>query len=269
MAVAKKRIALVTGVSRGIGKAVAAALRDEGYDVIGTCRSPRRLAREDRLSGVRYLGLDLASPRSIAALAKQAGPVALLVNSAGESLIGPAEEAPMDRVRRHFQVNLFGPLQLTQALLPGMRARGAGMIVCIGSMRAEAPSPFSPIYSASKSALRSLAQCLRMEVKPFGVRVAVVSPWHIRTTLPQERMLAPRSPYAAALTRVKARRDEMIANAAPPEAVARAVVRVSRSRRPPSFTSVGKAAFLQSFLIRHLPRGLVERSSARRFGLKG
>jgi len=261
------RVALVTGASRGIGKAVALWLVEDGWEVIGTCRDPKSLPPERRLPGVRYLPLDLSSPRSIAALAKQVGIVDLLVNNAGESPIGPAEEAPAENVRDHFQVNFFGPLQLTQAILPGMRARRCGTVIFIGSMRGEAPSPFSSIYSSSKAALRSLAECMRMEVKPFGLTVSVIAPWHIRTTLPQERFMAAKSPYANTVKRVKQRRDEMIEHAAEPSVVAAAVGKILRAARPKSFYSAGKAAGVQAFMVRHLPRAIVERNSARRFGV--
>ncbi|HEY9595788.1 MAG TPA: SDR family NAD(P)-dependent oxidoreductase, partial [Spirochaetia bacterium] len=142
-----------------------------------------------------------------------------------------------------------------------------GQVVFIGSMRGEAPSPFSSFYSASKAALRSFAECLRMEVRRFGVRVSVVAPWHIRTTLPQEKLAAPRSPYADALRKVKESRDRMIGSAPPPEVVADLVMRIVRSRNPRSFYTAGRNAGLQAFMVRHLPRALVESSSARRFGL--
>jgi short-subunit dehydrogenase len=261
------RTALVTGASRGIGKAVALSLMENGWEVIGTCRDPKSLAPEKRLPGVRYLPLDLSSPRSVAGLARKAGIVDLLVNNAGESPIGPAEEMPLDKVRGHFQVNLFGPLQLTQALLSEMRVRRGGTVIFISSMRGEAPTPFSSLYSASKAAIRSFAGCLRMEVKPFGVEVSVIAPWHIRTTIPQELLMAPRSPYAGAVKRVKQRRDEMIEHAAEPAVVAGAVLKILRAARPRSFYTVGRHAAFQAFLVRHMPRGFVESVSARRFGL--
>ncbi len=259
--------ALVTGASRGIGRSIAAALVAAGWEVIGTCREPRSLKVQDRVPGVRYLPLDLANPRSVEALARKVTDVDVLVNNGGASPVGPAEEAPIEKVRELFQLNLFGAVRLTQAMLPGMRARGRGAIVFIGSMRSEAPSPFSSLYSASKAAVRSFAECLRMEVGGFGVRVSVVAPWHIRTTLPQERLVAAKSGYTEAVKRVKESRDRMIATAPDPDVVADAVMRIVRARRPRSFYSVGRNAGLQAFLIRHLPRGIVEASSARRFKL--
>ncbi len=156
--------ALVTGASRGIGRAIAAALVGEGWEVTGTCRSPRGLAARDRVKGVRYLPLDLGKEKTIQSLVQAVGDVDLLVNNAGESPIGPAEEIPMGKMREHFQVNLFGPAALMQAFLPGMRERRSGMILFIGSIRSEAPSPFSSLYSASKAAVRSFTECLRIEL---------------------------------------------------------------------------------------------------------
>jgi short-subunit dehydrogenase len=123
-------------------------------------------------------------------------------------------------------------------------------------------------YSATKAALRSFAQCLRLEVKGYGVKVAVVAPWHIRTTLPQEEQVESGSPYAETLRVVKDARDRMMNEAAPPAVVASAVLKVLLARNPRSFYSVGKGAALQAFLVRHLPSWIVERQSMRRFGLK-
>jgi short-subunit dehydrogenase len=258
--------ALVTGASRGIGKAIAETLASRGWEVIGTCRDPRSL--KDKIPGVRYVPLDLTDEKSIKALVKKVPGVDVLVSNAGGSVIGPAEEVPVQKLRELFELNLFGGVRLSQMYLPGMRRRGAGAIVFIGSMRGEAPSPLAGSYSATKAALRSFAQCLRLEVKGYGVKVAVVAPWHIRTTLPQEEQVESGSPYAETLRVVKDARDRMMNEAAPPAVVASAVLKVLLARNPRSFYSVGKGAALQAFLVRHLPSRIVERQSMRRFGLK-
>jgi short-subunit dehydrogenase len=258
--------ALVTGASRGIGRAIAAALAARGWDVIGTCRDPKSLPRADRVDGVRYLPLDLGREKSVEDLLKKVPAVDLLVNNAGESPISPAEEHPVDRARDSFQVNFFGPMRLTQALVSGMRERRRGVIVFVGSIRSEAPSPFSSIYSAAKAAVRSFAQSLRMEVAEYGVRVAVVAPWHIRTTLPQEILLRKGSPYADALARVKANRDKSIAAAPGAHLAVDKVMAIVGSPHPPALTVVGRPFF--SLLLRHLPPGIVEKFSARMVGLR-
>jgi NAD(P)-dependent dehydrogenase (short-subunit alcohol dehydrogenase family) len=262
----KEGRALVTGGSRGIGKAIAKALLREGWDVIATCRNPRRLPAADRVTGLRYLPLDLGSERSIESIVRAAGAVDLLVNNAGESPIGPAEEIPVRRMRDHFQVNFFGPARLSQAFLPGMRERRDGMIVFIGSIRGEAPTPFSSIYSAGKAAIKAFAECLRLELLGTGVRVAVVAPWYIRTNLPQELLMGKKSPYAGTVERVIETRARMIANAPDPSIVADAVLRLTRSRNPAPLTVIGKP--LLTFLIRHAPRGLLARVSARMTGMR-
>ena len=135
--------ALVTGASRGIGRAIAARLSQAGCAVIGTFRDPSALRRGDPLPGVRYLPLDLRDQRSIQALAAEVGVVDVLVNNAGMSQIGPVEDVPLDLVRGIFETNLFGLLSLTKLFLPGMRARRAGMIVNIASFAGVTPVPSS------------------------------------------------------------------------------------------------------------------------------
>jgi short-subunit dehydrogenase len=257
--------ALVTGASRGIGRAIAAALAGRGWEVIGTCRNPRALGPGDRVEGVRYLPLDLASRKSIDTLVSKVKEVEVLVNNAGASPVGPAEEVPIEEARKLFELNFFGAVRLSQAYLPGMRKRRRGAIVFIGSMRSEGPTPFSSLYSATKAGLRSFAECLRMEMKPHNVRVALVAPMGIRTTLRQENLTAPRSPYAEAVRRVKENRDRLIARGAAPDAVAAVVVKILDARRPRSFYTAGHFARVQAFLGRHLPRGIVEAVAARMF----
>ncbi|HTZ52530.1 MAG TPA: SDR family NAD(P)-dependent oxidoreductase [Spirochaetia bacterium] len=260
-----KGTALVTGASRGIGKAVAAALAADGWHVTGTCRDPRRLSAEDRVPGVRYLPLDFTRKASVEALIRKARPVDLLVNNAGIGSIGPVEEAPLQRVRALFEVNFFGTLRLTQGLLPGMRARKKGTVIFLGSMAAEFPRAFTAFYAASKAALRSMADALRLEVRSSGIRVAVVAPFNIATTFPQENQTRKGSPYAAAVSRVKQERDRMMMEGPGAEAVAEAVMDLLGKKNPRSFTPVGHRARMQAFLIRHLPRRTVEAVSARTF----
>ena len=266
---AARGTALVTGASRGIGGAISQALAASGWDVVAVCRDPDKVPPGQRANGVRYIGLDLSNEQGIDALVKAVKSVDVLVNNIGASPIGPAEEVPMEKVRALFELNFFGAVRLTQRYLPGMRERGRGTLIFIGSMRSEAPTPFSSFYSATKAALRSFAECLRMEVQEAGIAVSLIAPFYIRTTLPQEFQLADGSPYTAAVRRVKASRDRMIAAAAEPAAVAKTVLRILSARRPRAFYTAGRAAGLQAFLARHLPRPMVAATTARRFRLHG
>jgi len=266
----EKKRALVTGASRGIGKAVAKVLVEDGWNVIGTCRNPRALAPAERVRGVTYVPLDLRRDTSIESLirslARSAEGVDLLVNNAGESPIGPAEEMPLKDLRSHFQVNFFGPARLAQGLLAGMRARHCGTIVFVGSIRSEVPTPFSSAYSAAKSAIRSFGECLGMELAGTGVRVAVAAPWYVRTGFPQTLTLAKNSPYAEAVRNVKRVRDEMMSSSQEPEVVARQVLRLVRGKNPPPLTVMGRP--LLTFFIRHAPRKMVAALSARMTGVR-
>src|SRR5687768_15005995 len=133
------RTALVTGASSGIGLATAAALAARGYRVLGTSRTPGELPPQRRADGVEYLPLDLTSDASVEALADRLATVDVLVNNAGESQSGPFEELPADALRRLFQINVLAPVRLTQLALPGMRTRGYGRVVMVGSMLASFP----------------------------------------------------------------------------------------------------------------------------------
>jgi short-subunit dehydrogenase len=259
--------ALVTGASRGIGKAIASALAADGWKVTGTCRNPRRLRPEDKVPGVAYLPLDFSKKISVEALLKKVKNVDVLVNNAGSGSIGPVEEAPIEKVRALFEDNFFAAVRLTQSYLPGMRSRGKGTVIFIGSMASEFPRAFTSFYSASKAALRAFAESLRMEVRGYGIRVALVAPFFIATTFEQERQVRKASPYAAAVQRVKQVRDHSIMTGAEPQVVAEAVMDILGKRNPRAFTSVGHHARLQAFFIRHLPRRVIETLSARRFKL--
>jgi short-subunit dehydrogenase len=263
----RRGTALVTGASRGIGKAIASAMAAAGWEVTGTCRNPKRLSPEDRIPGVRYLPMDFSRKTSVDALLKKVKKVDVLVNNAGSGSIGPVEEAPIEKVRALFEDNFFGGVRLTQSLLPGMRSRGKGAVIFIGSMASEFPRAFTSFYSASKAALRAFADSLRMEVGGYGIRVSVIAPFFIATTFAQERQVKKTSPYAAAVQRVKQVRDRSIMAGADPQVVADAVMDILGKKRPRAFTSVGHQARLQAFLIRHLPRRMIEALSARRFRL--
>jgi short-subunit dehydrogenase len=238
--------------------AVAEALVRHGYEVIGTCRDPRKLAKEEVVPGVSYLPLELASPHSIELLAKRVKRVDVLINSAGTSMIGPVEEARPERARALFDVNFFGPLVLTQKLIGPMREMRKGTVLFIGSMHAETSVPFSSMYAATKSSLRSLSNALRAEVREYGIKVAMIAPFHVHTTIPQERQYRADSPYLACVKRVKEARDRSIAKAPSPRVVAGKVLQILENPHPRSFYPAGRLAEIQAFLIRHLPRSIVD-----------
>lgn len=178
---------LITGVSNGLGAALAAAVLARGDTVCGTVRSDAaRLAFEATAPG-RAIGMLLdvtdsaAIPGVVAAAEAQGGPVAVLVNNAGHGMVGAIEESGLDQVRALFEVNVFGAIAMIQAVLPGMRARRAGRIVNITSVSGIAPWSGTAIYGASKYALQCIGLTLAQEVAPLGIGVMNVAPGGIRS----------------------------------------------------------------------------------------
>jgi NAD(P)-dependent dehydrogenase (short-subunit alcohol dehydrogenase family) len=172
---------LITGCSTGIGHATAARLAASGWTVYATARRPETLA-DLEAAGCRTLALDVTDEASMqAAVNAVEGGVGVLVNNAGYSQSGALETLPMESVRRQFETNVFGLLRLTQLVLPGMRAAGAGKIVNVSSMGGRLTFPGGGAYHASKHAVEALSDALRMEVSRFGIDVICVEPGLIRT----------------------------------------------------------------------------------------
>lgn len=262
-----QRTALVTGASSGIGAAVAADLVRRGYRVYGTSRRPEAVA--EPVPGVEYLALDLADDASVRACADAAGDVDVLVNNAGESQSGPFEELPPDAVERLFRINVFGAVRLTQLLLPGMRGRGYGRVVMVGSMLASFPLAYRSSYVASKAALKGFAHALRREVSPYGVRVCTVEPGSINTGISERRTqyLRDGSPFADEYRTMLHALDANEAAGISAGQVARTVVRAIDADRPRPLYAVGSNAPVVFALRRLFPRSVVLGLVARRHGL--
>ncbi|WP_406265973.1 SDR family oxidoreductase [Nocardia sp. NBC_00881] len=263
------RVAVVTGASSGIGKATAAVLVERGYRVIGTSRNPDTIGADAAVAGVRYRALDLTDKASVEAFVAGLGEVDVLVNNAGESQAGPLAELPGEAVERLFQLNVLGPIALTQALLPGMREREYGRVVMVGSMLASFPMPYRSSYVATKAALRGFAVAARFEESPFGVWITAVEPGQIDTGLRERRTkyLTEGSAHTADFTTFMANLDEKQAKGITPEKVANTIVRAIEAERPRPLYAVGSNAPVLFTLRRLLSRTVMERIIARAHGL--
>lgn len=263
------RTALVTGASSGIGRATAAALAARGYRVIGTSRDPAALAPERRAAGVEYTALDLTDDSSIDGLAPVLAGVDVLVNNAGESQSGPIEELPAEALRRLFQVNVLGPVRLTQLALPGMRERRRGRVVMVGSMLASFPLAYRSAYVASKAAIKGFSSGARHEMTPFGVWLTTVEPGSIATGISDRRTsyLRDGSPYTADFAAMLQALDRNERGGIPAERVAATIVAAIEAPRPKARYAVGSNAPLVFGLRRLLPGGLMEKMVHRRHNL--
>jgi NAD(P)-dependent dehydrogenase (short-subunit alcohol dehydrogenase family) len=178
-----ERTAVVTGASSGIGEAVALRLARGGWHVLAGVRGEEDAERLHG-QGLKPLWLDVTDPESIAAAAArvEGQPLAGLVNNAGIAVSMPLELLPLDELRRQLEINFVGQVAVTQAFLPALR-RGPGRIVNVGSIAGRSALPFLGAYAASKHALEAVTDSLRVELRPFGIEVAVVEPGTIATPI--------------------------------------------------------------------------------------
>ncbi|MGW0423908.1 oxidoreductase [Streptomyces sp. NPDC003015] len=170
-------VALVTGASSGIGKAAALALVEAGYEVVGTSRNTAHVTPP---KGVIFLDLDVTSDQSVVAAVGEVidrfGRIDVLVNNAGIGSAGAAEESSAAQAQGLFDINVFGVIRMTNAVLPHMRAAGSGRIINISSIVGFMPQPYMAAYAASKHAIEGYSESVDHEVREYGVRVLLVEP---------------------------------------------------------------------------------------------
>lgn len=174
---------LITGAGRGIGLAITRHMSERGWDVYATARSDADLDRLDRLSRVHPIPLEITDRSSLAGLSERL-PANLngVVNNAGIIVNGPVEALSLDDLSRQLDVNVTAQIGVTQAVLPHIRPAG-GRIVFMSSLSGLVTLPGSGAYSASKYALESLADALRMELRPWHIRVSLIEPGPTRTDM--------------------------------------------------------------------------------------
>lgn len=174
----------ITGISRGLGKALAQAGLARGDTVIGTVRGTD-LPIEDGPGRLHILSADLSDGEAAEAVTRQAfeiaGQIDVIVNNAGYGLLGALEMAANEDVARLFAVDVFGPFRIIKAALPHLRAQGRGHIVNVTSIAGRAPGVGTAMYSAAKAALEGMSAALALEVAPFGIKVTAVAPGAFRT----------------------------------------------------------------------------------------
>lgn len=263
---------LITGASKGIGLACALRLDAMGFRVFAGFRADHdavhlRTAASDRLVPLR---LDITDESLVAGavdtVARATGGTLWgLVNNAGIVVAGPLEAIPFDELRRQFEVNVFGTLRVTRAVLPLLRA-SRGRIVNISSVNGRLVTRWSAAYAASKFALEALSDGFRGELERWGIRVCVIQPGAIDTAIwdtTRERAIATAGRYDDGARRHYRRVLEMLpqvkmpARALPADRVARVVARALRVRHPRTRYRVGWDARVGVFIAQFLPGRLV------------
>jgi short-subunit dehydrogenase len=225
---------LVTGASSGIGQAIAQLLTARGFTVFGTSRKPTG----------NLIPLEVRSDDSVRACVERVGKIDVLVNNAGYSLMGSAEETSLDEAKAQLETNFFGVVRMVKAVLPGMRKAGAGKIITIGSLAGITAIPFGAFYTASKFALEGYTEALWHELRPFGIHVTLIEPGFIATPIGESTQIAaaPLSAYDGVRQRATHALDQHVKDGISPDAVAQRVLRVIQSRSPTLRYRVGTDA---------------------------
>jgi NAD(P)-dependent dehydrogenase (short-subunit alcohol dehydrogenase family) len=190
------RVVLLTGASSGFGRAIAAALAQDGYRVFATSR-----ATGTPVAGTRHLTLDVTDEASAAncidEVMRIGGRVDVLVNNAGLGVAGAIEDTTVEEARAQFDTNLFGLHRMCRAVLPQMRRQRSGHIINMSSLAGQIAIPFQGFYSASKFAIEAYTEALRMEVRPYGVRVCMIEPGDFATAFTANRRMTAASTAAS------------------------------------------------------------------------
>lgn len=264
------KVVLITGVSSGIGRAVALAFKARGCQVFGTARD---INAASPLKGVALTEMDVRDEQSvqqaIESVIAKAGRIDVLVNSAGVSLIGAVEETSVEEATRLFDTNFFGVLRTTRAVLPHMRSQKRGRIVNVSSVLGFLPAPFMGIYAASKHALEGMSETLDHELRESGVRVTLVEPSFTKTNLDVNS-----AETAETITFYEDARNltveailKKVGTASLPDSVAGTIVTAAlgpwRMRHSP-----GGEATLLARLRRFAPASMVSKGLRKTFGMK-
>ena len=228
-------VALVTGAYSGLGKFAAQALVSAGLDVVGTSRDTDGLVRRE---GVTFFDLDVTSDDSVALVVKQVlaqfGRIDVLVNNAGMGASGATEENSIAQAQRLFDINVFGVMRMTKAVLPHMRAQKSGRIINISSIFGFMPAPFMAAYSATKHAVEGYSESVDHEVREHGIRVLLVEPGGTRTGF-DDNTTPPDSPlevYAQQRNTISQVVAEEVNGGDDPATVARAIVAAATDPKP-------------------------------------
>ncbi len=255
------KIALVTGASSGIGAATARRLVEAGFKVYGTSRRGAEAAR----GGFEMLALDVTSDASVQAavdeLMRREGRIDLLVNNAGVGVApSGAEESSIAQAQSIFDTNFFGLVRMTRAVLPHMRAGGAGRIINIGSVLGFLPMPYGALYAATKHAVAGYTESLDHELRNWGIRATVIEPAYTNTPFDAHMLAAdtPLEAYREVRTAVLRRVQEVMAGAEGPEVVAETVLKAALARKPKLRYVSGSLAARLRLLRTFAPAGVLD-----------
>ena len=247
----------LTGASSGIGLAIAKALSANGDEVWGTARKPERIPK---LPGMHRVALDLLDRESLGeifrAARREAGHFEVVINNAGSGYFGPAASLSPEELARHFQVLVFGQIELMHLALGSMRGEEGGLVINVSSLASRLPVPYMAAYNAAKAALASYTMSMQLELRESNVRLVDLQPADINTGFNEAAAKTAtddprvRNAWETAARNMKA--------APPPELVARKVMKLIEQPNPPARLTVGDTfqSKIAPLVFRFLPQGL-------------
>jgi len=279
----EQKVAVVTGASSGIGLLTAVELATEGFHVVATMRTLSKRTRLDEAAAVARVSerievrrLDVTEfdthEAFVTGVVKDLGHLDVLVNNAGFSMAGFAEDCTLAELREQFETNFFGVVSMTKAALPQMRRQKSGHILQLSSIAGRCAHPVLSSYSSSKFALEGWSESLRLEMKPLGINIVLIEPGSFQTEIWEanahvaRRAFEQDSPNHERSLRF---RDYVRKNVTKRDArmVARVIAAVAKDPRPRLRYLVGPDAKLYSWMMRVVPWKRYESAVARKLGL--
>lgn len=246
-----KKTILITGATSGIGLVIASYLHQKGCKVYGTSRNPEK-------AGAKFpfeiLELDITSGESIQkcveTVLSKTPVIDVLINNAGIGVCGSAEETSMEQAYKQLEINFWGAVKMTRAILPVMRRQHSGRIITIGSLAGIVGVPFQSYYSASKHALEGFFKTLRIEVRSFNIQISLIEPGFFRSNLHHSFEYASTAirDYDQIRKNALAVLAGSIEKASTPEPVARIVLKILNAKNPRFSYRVGKNSWIAPLL---------------------
>jgi short-subunit dehydrogenase len=267
------KVILVTGASAGIGLSIATMLQAKGHTVYGASRNIDRL----QSPSFKTIKMDVTDDASVKAavdkIIKAEGKIDVLVNNAGNGVTGPAYAMPVEYAKKQFEVNFFGVVRVSSAVIPKMIEAGKGLVINVSSLAGLFGLPYQGLYSASKYAIEGYSQSLRMELKSTGVKVVVINPGDFKTDFTGSREKVPfplkneklEKQFNAAVAGME--KDESVG--ANPDVIGKKICEIVDSSSPSHRYLIG--ALGQTIAVplkRILPGGLFEKLMNDHYGIK-
>jgi len=267
------KVVLVTGGSSGIGRAIGELLSEKGFMVYGTSRNPEKYSDDVSFP---LLKMEVTDPNSIkevvTAIINKEQRLDIVVNNAGVGITGPIEETPELEIKKAFDINLYGPINVIKSVLPQMRKQKSGLIINITSIAGYMGLPYRGIYSATKAALEITAEAFRIEIKQFGIKMTNIAPGDFATNIAAGRYHAPvleNSPYKDAYSNTLEMMNAHVNQGNSPLELAHVILKVINKNEPRVRYKEGN--LLQKFSIvlkRVLPSNWYEKMLMKHYKLK-